>query len=67
MQNIKVGDRIYHIYHMSNRGLVKEVYSVPVKHGNSAGPFSKILRVKFLSELDGKVYDMAMSEVIREN
>ncbi len=67
MQNIKVGDRVYHIYHMSNKGRVAEVYSLPVKHGNSAGPFSRVLRVKFISDLDGKVYDMKMSEVVREN
>ena len=67
MKNIRVGDRICCIYHMSNKGRVSEVYSVPVKSGNGAGPFSKTFRVKFLSELDGKVYDLPVAEVMKEN
>ena len=67
MKNIKVGDRVYHLYHMSNRGLVQEVYTAPVKFSNSSGPLSKMLRVKFLSELDGKIYDMKLEEVVKDN
>tara|TARA_A100001515_G_scaffold128694_1_gene115073 strand:- start:680 stop:883 length:204 start_codon:yes stop_codon:yes gene_type:complete len=67
MKNIRVGDKVYHIYHMSNRGLVTEVYQVPVKHGNGAGSFSKMRRVKFISELDGKEYDLKISDVVKDN
>ena len=67
MRNIRKGDRVYHIYHMSNKGVVQEVYSVPTKFGNAAGPLSNMLRVKFLSELDGKIYDFKMADVIKDN
>ena len=52
---------------MSNRGIVKEVYSVPTKFGNASGPFSKMLRVKFLSDLDGKIYDIKIEEAVKDN
>jgi len=67
MKNIKPGDTVYHIYHMSNRGVVQEVYSVPTKFGNAAGPFSHMKRVKFLSELDGKVHDIKIEEAVKDN
>ena len=67
MKTIRPGDKVYHIYHMSNRGIVTEVYEVPVRHGNGAGPFSKIRRVKFISELDGKEHDIKIEEAVRDN
>ena len=66
MKIIREGDIVYHIYHMSNRGIVKEVYEVPVKHSSSNGSFSKMRRVKFLSELDGKLYDMKIQDVVKD-
>ena len=67
MKTIRQGDKVYYIYHMSNRGVVTEVYALPVRHGNGAGPFSKIRRVKFISELDGKEYDFKIEEVVKDN
>lgn len=67
MKTIRLGDIVYHIYHMSNRGVVTEVYSHAVKHGNGAGPFSRVRRVKFISELDGKEYDFSIQDVIKDN
>lgn len=67
MKTIRVGDKVYCLYHMSNRGIVTEVYEVPVKHNNNAGPFSKIRRIKFISELDGKEKDFKISEVVRDD
>ena len=67
MKTIRKGDKVYYIYHMSNKGLVTEVYELPVRHGNSAGPFSKIRRVKFISELDGTEYDVKIEEVVKDN
>jgi hypothetical protein len=66
--NVRVGDKVEALYHMSNRGLVQEVYYVKVTAGNGAGSFSKMRRIKFLSELDGKVYDMKAQDlrVVRE-
>ena len=67
MKNIRPGDKVYHIFHMSNRGVVTEVYSVKTKFGNAAGPFSNMLRVKFLSELDGKIHDIKIEEAVKDN
>ena len=66
--NVKVGDRVEALYHMSNRGVVQEVYYVKVTAGTGAGSFSKMRRIKFLSELDGKVHDMKAQDlrVVRE-
>ena len=67
MKNIRVGDTVYHLYHMSNKGVVQEIYTVPTRFGNASGPFSRVVRIKFLSELDGKVYDMKLSDVVKDN
>jgi len=67
MKNIKVGDTVYHNYQMSNRGIVQEVYNVKTFYSNSAGTFVKSRRVKFLSELDGKIYDFKIEDVVKDN
>jgi hypothetical protein len=66
--NVKVGDRVEALYHMSNRGVVQEIYYVSVTAGNGGGSFSKMRRIKFLSEMDGQVYDMKAQDlrVVRE-
>jgi len=56
--NVKVGDRVEALYHMSNRGVVQEIYYVSVTAGSGGGSFSKMRRIKFLSEMDGQIYDM---------
>ena len=67
MKLIREGDTVYHIYHMSNRGIVQEVYEVPVTHSSTSGAFAKMRRVKFLSQLDGKIYDMKVQDVVKDN
>ena len=67
MKTIRPGDKVYYIYHMSNKGLVTEVYEKSVRHGNGAGTFSKMRRVKFISELDGKEYDFNIQDVVKDN
>ena len=42
---------------------VREVYYVPVKHSSGSGTFSKQIRVKFISELDGKEKDFRGSDL----
>ena len=53
-KHVRVGDKVYLTHHMSNKGIVTEVFFRNVRHGNAAGPFSKIMFVKFISELTGK-------------
>ena len=66
--NVKVGDRVEALYHMSNRGVVQEIYYVSVTAGSGGGSFSKMRRIKFLSEMDGQIYDMKAKDLrlIRE-
>ena len=54
LKNIRVGDRVYMTYHMSNKGVVTELFFRNVTAGSSAGPLTKQMFVKFISEIDGK-------------
>jgi len=66
--NVREGDTVQVIHHMSNKGKVLKVYYVSVTAGTAAGSFSKMRRVVFESVLDGKTYDMKAQDVrvIRE-
>jgi hypothetical protein len=66
--NVKVGDKVEALYHMSNRGVVQEIYYVRVTAGTGAGALSRMRRIKFISELDGKIHDMKAQDlrVVRE-
>ncbi len=61
--NVKVGDRVQVIHHMSNQGTVQKIYYVPVTANTGPGPLSKRVRVVFESVLDGQVYDMLGSDL----
>ena len=62
--NVKVGDTVEALFHMSNRGKVIKVYYVPVTAGNGGnGPLSKMTRVIFESVMDGKTYDMKAQDL----
>ena len=62
--NVKVGDVVEALYHMSNRGVVKKIYYVPVTAGSGGnGPLSKMRRIIFESRLDGKMYDMKAQDL----
>ena len=60
---VTVGDTVEVIHHMSNRGKVLKVYYVPVKAGISPGPLSKMRRIVFVSDMDGKTYDMKLQDL----
>ena len=66
--NVRVGDLVECIYHMSNRGKVLKILKRPVTAGNGMGSFSKMTWVVFESELDGKIYEMQAQKlrVIKE-
>ena len=66
-KNIRVGDKVYMTYHMSNKGLVTEVFFKNVAHGNSAGPFSQQMFVKFISEIDGKEVTIRRQDIRKED
>ena len=61
--NVREGMKVMVTHHMSNKGRVTKVYYVPVKHSSGNGTFSKQLRVKFISELDGEEKDFRGSDI----
>lgn len=62
--NIREGMKVMVTHHMSNKGRVTQVYYVPVQHGSMYGTFSKQMRVKFISELDGQEKDFRASDLM---
>lgn len=52
--NVRVGDRVYLTHHMSNKGVITEIFFLSVKAGIQSGPMSKQMFVRFMSELDGQ-------------
>ena len=63
--NIREGMKVMVIHHMSNKGKVTKVYYVPVQHRSMNGTFSKQMRVKFISEIDGKEKDFRASDLMK--
>ena len=61
--NVRVGDTVECLYHMSNRGKVVRVYYTNPTAENAAGPFMKMTRIVFLSEMDGKEHDFPAKEL----
>ena len=52
--NVRVGDRVYLTHHMSNKGVITEIFFRNVSAGIQSGPLSKQMYVKFISELNGQ-------------
>tara|TARA_B100000674_G_C37146744_1_gene604663 strand:- start:133 stop:342 length:210 start_codon:yes stop_codon:yes gene_type:complete len=63
--NIREGMKVMVIHHMSNKGRVTKVYYVPVKHSSGSGTFSKQMRVKFISEIDGQEKDFRAVDLMK--
>ena len=61
--NVRVGDTVEVIHHMSNRGEVKRVYYKSVTAGTGPGTFSKATWVIFESAMDGKTYNMKLQDL----
>ena len=64
MKHLRVGDEVCLIHHMSNKGKITEVFFKPVQHGSSSGSFSKIMWIKFFSELTGKIVEVKRQDVM---
>ena len=67
LRNLRIGDRVYMTYHMSNKGVITDIFFKPVQHGNASGPFSQIMFVKFTSELTGKEVVIKRQDVRKED
>ncbi len=66
MRHVRVGDRVYMTHHMSNKGVVTEVFYRPVAAGNGAGSFSKQTWLKFKSDLTGEIVEVKRQDVTKE-
>ncbi len=66
MRHVRVGDRVYMTHHMSNKGVVTEVFYRPVTAGNGAGSFSKQTWLKFRSDLTGEIVEVKRQDVTKE-
>ncbi len=66
MRQVRVGDRVYMTYHMSNRGVVTEVIYRPVTAGTGAGSFSTEMWIKVESELTGEIVEVKSQDVTKE-
>ena len=64
---IRVGDKVYMTHHMSNKGVVTEVFFRPVTAGSSDGSFSKQMWLRFISELTGQVVTIKRQDVTKDN
>jgi len=67
MQNIRVGDRVCFIHHMSNRGIITELFFRPVTAGSSDGSFSKQMWVRFKSELTNEIVTAKRQDLMKES
>ena len=61
--NEREGMKVMVTHHMSNKGEVTRVYYVSVQHGAIGGTFSKQMRIKFISEIDGQEKDFRASDL----
>jgi hypothetical protein len=61
--NVREGMKVMVTHHMSNKGIVTKVYYTSVQHSSSNGTFSKQMRIKFISELDGEEKDFRASDL----
>lgn len=52
--NIRVGDKVFMTHHMSNKGIVTEVFYRSVTASIGPGTLSKQMWIKFKSELTGE-------------
>ena len=62
--NVREGMKVMVTHHMPTKGRVTKVYYVSVAHGTAGGTFSKQMRVKFISELDGEEKDYRASDLM---
>ena len=64
--NIREGDKVFVTHHMSNKGLVTEVFYRSVSANIGPGTLSKQMYVKFISELDGQEYIAKRQDVTKD-
>ena len=64
--HIRLGDRVFVTHHMSQKGVVTEIFYRPVKAGSMHGTFTKQMWLKFKSELTGEIISVKRQDVMKE-
>lgn len=65
--NIRVGDKVYMTHHMSNKGVVTEVFFRSITANIGPGTLSKQMWVRFKSELSGEIVTAKRQDLIKDN
>lgn len=66
MQSIRIGDKVYFTHHMSNKGIVTEIFFKNITAGSSNGALSKQMWVKFRSELTNEIITAKRQDLMKD-
>ena len=64
---VRVGDKVFMTHHMSNKGIVTEVFFGKVRASIGPGTLSKQMFVRFESELTNKIVTARRQDVTKDN
>jgi len=64
--NIRPGDKVYMTHHMSNKGIVTEVFYRPISANIGPGTLSKQMWVRFQSQLTGEIVTAKRQDVTKD-
>jgi hypothetical protein len=64
--NIRIGDKVYLTHHMSNKGIVTEVFFRPVKANIGPGTLSRQMFVRFHSQLTGEIVTARRQDLTKD-
>lgn len=64
--NIRPGDKVYMTHHMSNKGIVTEVFYRSVTANIGPGTLSKQMWIRFQSELTGEIVTAKRQDLTKD-
>ena len=64
---LKVGFKVCPIYHMSNTGIITEIYKRPVKVQMMGGTLSPLLIARVQMDSDQSIREFKISELMRSD
>tara|TARA_R110001592_G_scaffold67881_1_gene208001 strand:- start:1415 stop:1624 length:210 start_codon:yes stop_codon:yes gene_type:complete len=65
--HVRIGDKVFMTHHMSNKGLITEVFYRSIGANIGPGTLSKQMFVKFRSELTGQEVIAKRQDVTKDN
>ena len=64
---VRIGDKVFMTHHMSNKGVVTEVFFRSVTANIGPGPLSKQMWIRFKSELTGEIVTAKRQNLTKDN